>query len=77
MRRLSSTRPVPSPFQFPACTFFAQTLAHWVCFSALFSPTLSVNFSSPDNKKEKLKSTKPKPVSNSPLGKTNEGIKSF
>ncbi|XP_040022730.2 serine/threonine-protein kinase MAK isoform X3 [Gasterosteus aculeatus] len=32
----------------------------------------TINFSSPDNKKEKLKSTKPKPVSNSPLSETNE-----
>lgn len=46
---------------------------HWDYVSPLFF-ILSVNLSSPDNKKDKPKSAKAKSISNSSLSETNEGI---
>jgi len=61
--------------QFPvSCLHYFHPLSQGLCFASFFL-TLPVNLSSsPDNKKDKSKSAKPKPISNSSLSETNEGI---
>lgn len=76
------TIPTPSLLffiQFPVShlDISIQTHTHWDYVCPLFF-TLSVNLSSsPENKKDKTKSAKTKPLSNSSLSETNEGIAIF
>lgn len=70
----SATMPAP---MVPCFSFIvaSRALLHSDChcdYSPFF--ILSVNLSSPDNKKDKAKSAKAQPISNSSLSETNEGI---